>query len=277
MKSFREQLQSVMQKRDKEIDPQKFKEATTPAAQTLITYIRQWNFGSRDIALGRLLECDRWTDKGTLELECGHKGKPYPLKLPLSLAYERYMYGDQTYQFFPSYRFVAGIKNIPDNLTDDWAAELKGMFFDMGRLTVDDVKLISLGKWVKSLGSNNPHAIAGWNRNVTEWQDAQKAIDNYCLGRKDWENLRSANLQDPLHKQEMSKVLSDILTNADAIVEPAFKALKEQEKRDRIRQEATFARNNVKDLKAFFQKYNIASSILDVIVNLISNTELTFS
>lgn len=260
-KSFREQMEVVINERhssdDAKYKKQKLDKATTPAAETLITYIRQWNFGSRNIALGRLLECDRWTNEGTLTLERNHKGKPYPVKLPLSFAYERYMYGDQKRQYFPMYSFVRGVNNIPANLTDDWAAELKGMFFDLCRVPLNDVKLIALGKWVKSLGANNPHAIAGWERNVTEWQDAIKAINAYVKDRDGWQHLDSTNLQKPESKREMSKVLDDILANADAVKEPAFKALKEQSRRDRIRQDATHARNSIKELKGFFQKYGV--------------------
>ena len=108
---------------------------------------------------------------------------------------------------------------------------------------------------MKSLGSTNPHAIAQWEREVSEFKAVQEAINAFVVTRKGWEYLTTDNLQDFKHKVEMSKVLTDILANADAVVEPAFKAIKEQFRRDKIRQDATYARNSIKELKGFFQKY----------------------
>lgn len=252
----------------------KLKEATTPAAETLITYIRQWNFGSCNIALGRLLECDRWQKDGTLALERDFKGKPYPCKLPLSFAYERYMYGDQRRQYYPN-SLASRIKLIPANITPDWAEHLQGMFFDMQRVSLKEFKLIALGKWVKSYGGSNPHAIAGWDRYVSEWKETQAAIDAFVVGKgKGWGHLTTENLQKPAGKVEMSKVLCDILANADAVVEPAFKALQEQARRDRIRQDATMARNDIKGLKGFCQKYGVAlPPELEALGKLINDTE----
>jgi hypothetical protein len=256
MKSFRDQIIAVMKQRNTgEVRTKDVDECSTSAAQTLMTYIRQWNFASRNTALGRLLECDRWTKEGTLSLETNWKtGKPYPCKLSLDIGYQRYRYGDQTAQWFPNMA-ANRIKLIPDNVTEDWAAELKEMFADINRMPLNDFKLISLGKAVKSIGGSNPHAIAQWEREVSEFKAVQAAIDAFVVTRKGWEYLTTANMQNPKHGQEMSKVLCDILAKADAAKEPAFKALKEQHRRDNIRRDATYARNNVKELKGFFQKY----------------------
>jgi hypothetical protein len=125
-------------------------------------------------------------------------------------------------------------------------------------VTLQDFKLIALGKWIKSYSSSNPHAIAGWDRDVSEWKSTQAAINAFAAARgKGWEHLNSDHVQAPIHKKEMSDVLSDILAGADAIKEPAFKAIKEQARRDRIRQDATYARNSIKELKGFFQKYGV--------------------
>ncbi len=280
MKSFQEQLWPVIQERHRSDDEasqkRHLKEASTPAAETLMTYIRQWNSGSYNIALGRLLECDRWQKDGTLALECDHKGKPYPVKLPLSFAYERYMYGDQQKQYYPN-SLAYHIKDIPANITPDWAEHVQSLFYDIQKVPLREFKLIALGKWVKCYGASNPHSIAGWDRDISEWKDTQAQIDAFVRGKgKGWEHLTTEHLQRPSAKVEMSKVLCDILANADAIVEPAFKALKEQARRDRIRQEATYARNNVKELKGFFQKYGLGVSAFNALTDLgkvINDTE----
>lgn len=256
----------------------KLDEATTPAAETLITYIRQWpdQYKSRNQALGRLLECDRWNDKGELVLECDFKGRPYPMELPLDMAYEAYQFGDQRQTFFPMYSFPDGVKRIPENVTEDWADEIKGLFHDINKLTLSAVKIISLGKQVKCYGVNNPHAFAHWDRIVSEWKDAQAAIDAFAATRKGWEYLTIANIQNPKHSEEMSKVITELLAKADEIVEPSVKAIREQDRKMYIGQDATVARNDVKTLRAFFKKYGAvesASEVLETLSNKINNVE----
>ncbi len=280
-KTFREQMKAVIAERhssdDAESQKRHLDEATTPAAETLITYIRQWNYGSRNIALGRLLETNRWTDKGTLALEADHRGKQYPVKLPMSFAYERYMYGDQQRQYYPN-SLAGHIKDIPANVMQDWAEEIQGLFYDINKVSLKEFKLIALGKWVKSYGASNPHAIAGWDRDVSEWKETQAAINAFVVTKgKGWAHLTTENLQKPAAKVEMSKVLTDILANADAIVEPAFAAIRKQFRRDRIREDATHARNDIKGLKGFFQKYGVSidrfSHILTLLGGIVDDTE----
>jgi hypothetical protein len=150
--------------------------------------------------------------------------------------------------------------------------EIKGLFNDIQRVSMKEFKLIALGKWVKSYGVSNPHAIAGWDRDVSEWEAVQKDINAFVSTKGDgWAYLTTTHLQEPLSKKEMSDVLEDILANADAIKEPAFKAIKEQYRRERIREDATHARNRIKDVKAFFQKYGVeipnALTLLGGIIN----------
>jgi hypothetical protein len=222
------------------------------------------------------LECRRWNDKGEIVLETDFKGKQYPIRAPLSLAYESYQYGDQRKQFFPSYSFASAVANIPANITKDWEEEIKGLFCDMGKMPLSAVKSICLGKWIKMLGVNNPHAYAGWEREVSDWQAAQKAIDAFVVARKGWEYLVSTNLQDPKHKREMSNVLEDILAKADAVVAPSMDAIREQDRRLNIRRDATSARNDVTSLKTFFSKYGQPPvTAMTVISNLIDGVEKT--
>lgn len=275
MKSFREQLAVVMKERDKMVSQRDINECSTPAAQTLITYIRQWEFGSRNIALTQLLECDRWSKDGTLVMEKDFKGKAYPFRMSLMQGYEAYRYGDQREQFWPSYSFVRGIKNIPNNLTEDWAKELQGLFFDMGRLSIKAIKLICLGKCVKSYGVGNPYCYATWQREVGEWEEAQKAVDEFVTAKgRGWTHLTSKHLQDPNSHKGFAEEITKILANADAIVEPSIKAIQEADKKMYIRQDATRARNDVKTIKGFFQKYGQPTcEALNVVGEAINLTE----
>jgi hypothetical protein len=203
------------------------------------------------------MECrDRWADDGRLVLERDFKGKDYPNRLPLELAYDWYRYGDQRKQFWPMYNFPDGVKRIPDNVTPDWVKQIQGLFFDMGRTPLSAVKIVCLGQEVKSLGVHNAHTFAAYDRMVNEWIAAQKAIDEFCANREGWKHLTSANLQNPEHGKEMSKVLDDILAKADEMVGPSYNAIREQDRRMYARQDATYARNNVKSLGGFFEKYS---------------------
>lgn len=259
-KSFKDQLRPILEERFKnspiegEVDRQ-LELATTPSAETLITYIRQWKFQSGQIALGRLLECDRWNKKGELVLEKNFKGKPYPFQLPLAIAWDWYMYGYQGSLYIPNYSFPNCLKRIPDNMTDDWANEIKDLFGEITRTPIGDVKLIILGQCVKSYKATNPHCITWWNRQVEEFIAAQKAVDEFVKNRKGWEHLTVENSQNPKHKLEMSKVLTDILVKADELVEPAIARIKESDRKLYARQDATYARNNIKTLRGFFKKY----------------------
>jgi hypothetical protein len=259
MKSFRKQMTKVISERYRSDGAESQKhyldEATTHSAETLITYIRQWPTPSRNQVLARLMECRRWNDKGQIVLECDFKGKPYPCKLPLKLAYEAYQFGDQRNQVWPMYNFPEAIKHIPANVTEDWLEEIKHLFYDINKLSVKAAKLINLGQQIKLLGLNNPYTFAGWNRQIEEFIGAQKAIDEYVAGKKDLEYLSTKNLQNPKHGQEMSKILEDILAKADETVEPSFKCIREQDRRLHVRQDATYARNNVKSVAGFFKKY----------------------
>lgn len=260
MKTFQQQLLPILTDRFRghEGDIKRhLDEASTPAAQTLITYIRQWEFGSRNIALGRLIECERWNDKGELVLERDFKGKSYTTKnVPLAMAWERYVYGDQRQQYIPMYSFASSMKRIPKHIEESWAEEIKGLFYDVNHMSVTAFKIISLGKCVKALGVGNPHTFAQWSREVREFKDAQKAIDDFVVTREDWKHLTTESLQNPKHREEMSKVLEDILAKADSAVEPSMKAIREQDRRLYIRQDATHARNDVKSLGKFFKKYS---------------------
>ncbi len=257
---FQKQLLPILEKRfrDNESEVNRhLKEASTPAAQTLITVIRQWEFASRNIALARLLSCDQWTDKGTMVLERDCKGKPYPLKVPLAMAWDWYVYGDLHEQVVPDYGFAGRIKNIPANVTKDWAEQIKELFHDINRMSLATFKTIILGKCVKSYGVSNPHAFTWWDRQVSEFKDAQKAIDAFVVTRKGWEYLTTENLQNPKHAEEISKVLTDILARADELVEPSQKAIEKRDRELYIRQDATRARNDIKTLTSFFKKYGI--------------------
>jgi hypothetical protein len=263
---------------DEEHIQEKLNDSTTPAAETLITYIRQWPMPSRNQALARLLEVDRWNDKGQLMLEVDFKGKTYPPKAPLMLAWESYMYGDQSKQFFPMYSFPNAVKRIPENVTEDWAAEIKELFYDMSRVSFKAVRMIALGKMVKQYGISNPHTYVTWQRMVQEWEDAQKAVDAFVVTRKGWEHLTSVNIQNPKHSAKMSKVFEDILAKADEIIEPSHKAIKEQDRRLYIRQDATGARNHVKSLGKFLKKYGASNEValhhLNDIINILEGETL---
>ena len=277
-KTFREQLEVIFRERyrseGEERIQKRLTEVDNPAARTLITYIQQWPMPSRNQALGRLLEVQRWNDSGELVLEVDFKGKTYPPKAPLELAYESYQYGDQRKQYFPMYSFPSALKCIPDNVTEHWEKEIKGMFHDMSFMSLKAIKIIALGKWVKMLGIGNPHTYAGWQRQVSEWEEAQKAIDAFVVNRKGWEYLTSENIQKPIHREEMSKVLEEILFKADEVVEPSFAAIKEQDRRLYIGQDATHARNNVKSLMKFFKKYGEKEDNIFIIIGeLIDQTE----
>lgn len=277
-KSFRELLVPVIEERyrnDVESQKRHLKEASTKAAETLITSIRQWpgQYSSRNQALGRFLESDRWNKDGDIVLEKDIKGRPYPLRLPLSLAYEVYIYGDQRKQYYPSFSFPSGLKRIPSNLAEDWVEEIQGLFNDINRMPLKAFKLICLGKWVKSYGTNNPYAIVNWERECNDFEKAQKAIDEFVANRDGWTHLTVDNLQNPKHNVELSKVLTDILANADAIVEPAGKAIREQDRQMNIRQDATQARNSVKRIKEFFISYGTRVDCLDLVDSNINQTE----
>lgn len=257
-KTFEQQLLPILKERfrnDESDVKRHLKEASTPAAQTLIKYMRQWEYKSRNIALSRLIECRRWNDKGEFVLERDFKGKEYPTKVPLWMAWEWYVYGDQRQEVMPSFTFDY-VKQLPDNMTEDWQEEVKGLFRDINRRPLSEFKLIAIGKAVKSLGANNPYAVAQWERNVNDFKKAQEAINAYVKDRKGWDYLTTENLQNPKHSKEMSKVLGDILAKADEIKEPAYKAIREQDRKMHIRQDATGARNDIKTLKGFFQKYS---------------------
>jgi len=260
-KSFREQMAAVIEKRYKNDSADSKKrylaEATTPAAETLIINIRQWPslYSSRNQALGHLIESHRWNDKGELVLERNFKGRAYPMELPLHMAYERYRFGDLRHTYFPSFSFSGALKVIPSQIAKDWEAEVKELFQDINGISISAVKIIALGKAVKSLGVGNPYTYVEMDRHVTDWKNAQTAIDAFAMNRKGWEYLTVASLQDPKPKQEMSKVLEDILAKADEVVEPSFKAIREQNRRLYIRQDATGARNHIKSLTGFFKKY----------------------
>lgn len=282
-KTFREQMLAVIQDRYKEPDQVKryLAEVNNPAAETLITYIRQWPslHKSRNQALTRLLECDRWNDKGELVLERNHKGKVYPNRLPLDIAYDWYRYGDQTKQVFPMYSFPKAVDRIPKKIQKDWEAEIKELFADINTMSVNAFKLVALGTWVKRYGLTNPHAMAGWDRNVSEFQDAQKAIDAFVVTRKGWEHYRTENMQNPSHKEGLSKVLQDILVKAGEAVEPAIKAITEQDRRMNIRQDAHRAKSQVKSLSKFFASYKQpvpnALELLEGIISDVENQTLT--
>lgn len=262
-KTFQEQLLPILEERFRNSASEvkrHLKEASTPAAQTLIKYIRQWEFKSRNVALARLIECDRWNDKGELVLERNFKGKEYSCKMPLAMAWECYVYGDQRTQVVPMYSFANHVKKIPANITKDWAEEVKGLFNDINRMTVGAFKIIDLGKCVKSYGVGNPYTFSEWDRHVSDFKEAQVAIDIFVVPRKGWEYLTTSNLQNPEHGEAMSKILEDILAKADEMVEPSVKAIREQDRKMYIRQDATHARNNVKKLRAFFKKYGPADS-----------------
>lgn len=278
-KSFREQMIVVLNERYPDPSGEEMKrylaESTTPTAETLITYIRQWpeQQSSRNQALGRLLECDRWNDRGELTLEANHKGKPYPARLPLAMAYEWYQFGDQRRQFFPAYNFPSALKRIPANATEDWVEEIKGLFNDINRASVSAIKIISLGRCVKMLGVGNPHAYAQWNRQISEWTDAQNAINEFVIAREGWKHLTTENLQNPKHKAAMSTILEDILAKADEIVEPSVNAILEQDRRLSIRQDATGARNKVKGLQGFFKSYGHEITSLEFLSGMINDVE----
>jgi hypothetical protein len=206
-------------------------------------------------------------------LERDFKGKDYPFELPLEEAWERYCYGDQQQQYFPN-SLASRIKAIPENVTEDWAKEIKDLFNDMGKMPFAAVKIIALGKNAKTYGVGNPHGFANWDRMLSEWKETIEEIDKFVVTRKGWEHLTSENLQNPKHREGMSKVLSDILANADAIVEPSFKAIREQSRRDRIREDATHARNEIKELKGFFQKYATpVPNALELVGKIINDVE----
>jgi len=288
-KTFREQMAIVIAERyrnDTQMAKRYLKEATTHAAETLITYIRQWpeQHKSRNQALGRLLERQRWNDQGELVLDTNHRGRAYPAKLPLAMAYEWYQFGDQNKQFYPMYSFADGVNSIPANAKKDWMEEIQGLFMDINRMSLGAFKAICLGKWVKSYGTSNPHTFSNWEREVSEFTKAQEAINRFVATRNGWEYISTENMQNPTHKAEMSKVIMDILAKADEAVEPAVKAIREQDRQMYIRQDATRARNNVKYLRDFFKKYAqpnpnalelVAGIINDVEAQTLENKELT--
>lgn len=259
-KSFEDQLLPILKARFRDNDDEvkrHLKEASTPAAQTLIQYIRQWEFGSRNIALERLIDCNRWNDKGELVLERDFKGKPYPPKVPLAMAWDWYVYGDQREQVIPGYSFAGNVKKIPDNITNDWQVEVKGLFIDINRMPLNTFKIVALGSCVRQFGAQNPYTFTYWDRQSSEFKAAQEAINAFVVTRKDegWKHLTTTNLQDPKSGKEMSKIISDILARADELVEPSIKAISEANKKMYARQDATRARNDIKTLKGFFKKY----------------------
>ncbi len=272
MKTFREQIAKILLERNNEIADDKLNEATTQAAETLMTYIQQWNAESRNHALCNMLERRQWQD-GKLILDCNFNGKQYPKELPLKIAYERYQYGYQRHQVFPTFSFPDAVKRIPDNLKEDWAEEIKGLFSDINRHSISEIKIISLGKNVKSLGIGNPHTYVHWESQVSYYEQAQNAINSFVENREGWQYLTTANLQDKTRSKEVSKVIEDILASADAAIKPSCEAVKEQDRRLRIRQDATRARNNVIYLQEFFAKYDESSDCLNAVSDHINETE----
>lgn len=69
MKTFREQIAEILLKKYNEIDESKLNESSTQAAETLMTYIRQWNAESRNHALCNMFERRQWKDG---RLGCGN-------------------------------------------------------------------------------------------------------------------------------------------------------------------------------------------------------------
>lgn len=260
-KTFRDQIETILLERatgfPKKVSKRDLDESTTPAAQSLITYIRQWPtlYSCRNDALLHLLESRDWDKNGGMLPGKDYKGKPYPLRLSLELGFERYRYGDQKKSAFPSFSFPSCLKSIPAKIEPSWEVEIQDLFRDINKAPLSAVKIIALGRCVKSLGIGNPHTYAQWDRWVSEWKDAQVAIDAFVVNRKGWENLTTKHLQDPKPRAGFAKELEDILARADAVVEPSFTAIREQDRRLHIRQDATGARNDIKGLKGFFKKY----------------------
>lgn len=275
MKSFREQIAFIMNnyagggKFASEID-----ECATPAAQTLMGHIRRWPLPTGPQAVAAFLTRKNWDKNGNLVDDTDHKGKPYPFRVPLAIAYESYKYGYQKKPYFPSWDFPSAVKSIPENVSPDWAEEIKDLFSSINRMSVHDFKIIALGKQVHGYGSTNPHTFSSWERMTDEFIAAQKAINEFVLTRKGWIHLTTDNLQNPKHKIEMSKVLGDILAKADENVEPARKAIAEQDRRLEIRQDATRARNDVKRILEFFQSYEIDNKdLIDSLKSAITSAE----
>lgn len=277
MKDFQKQLLPILEDRFRGNSSEvkrHLKEASTPAAQTLITYIRQWGFQSRNIALGRLLETDRWNDDGELVLERNFKGKAYPMRIPLAMAWDWFVYGDQKTEFIPNYSFADSVKKIPANAKETWLEQIQKLFYDINHRSIEEFKIIVFGRTVKSYSLGNPYTYIWYNTQVKEFIAAQTAINEFVMGRKGWEYIQTENLQNPNHKTEMSKVLQDILAKADERVEPAQKQWNESERKMYIRQEATQARNDIKTLTSFFKKYGVTEpSALKMLANIINDVE----
>lgn len=276
-KTFREQLAVVISKRyPRENIDRYLDESSTPAAETVINYIRQWpsQYSSKNKAVCRLIECQRLNDKGEFVLEKNFKGHPYPFDQSLKFAWNAFWFGDLQLNVWPMYNFASSIKHIPDNIPADVAELIKDLFLHINKTPLKEAKLIRLGKDVAQYGANNPHTIVNWERVMSEFEKAQKAIDEFVVNRQGWEYLTTENLQNPKHAEEMSKVLCDILAKADEAIEPAFKACADRDRYHHVRQDATRARNYVKHLAEFFQTYEqMDVSSLESIKELIDASE----
>jgi len=260
-KTFREQVQEAWLSEHNEITPECLDEMTTPAAEACIKKIRQWpgQYPSANSVVQFLLEHNRWDGNVLKDDDCNdidyRTKKPYPYRLPLAMACDRFMYGDQRRFPHPYFAFADKIKFIPDSVTDDWKKLIRSLFWDYTRRTEVEVKILCLGLCVVSSSFSNPHAIARYETMVGEWKDIRTAIDAYCEGREGWNHLTTKSQHEPKRKSEFSNFLEGILMEADRRVAPSYAALKNQERRLKIGNETSRAINNLQEVEGFFQEY----------------------
>lgn len=181
-----------------------------------------------------------WNDKGEIINVCNGITKDEKPKISNEYAEEIYELGDVSHycHFSEHYDKGSTLWLIPDNVTKEWRDVIQYFCERVNRIDYKSYKLQTLAYCIRHYRINNPHCYEWFDRSMKDFDVLRKHTDALCE-KYGWKWLTVKELHDPKRKKAASKSLSkmirEILNNADRRVPGALQSIQKKEAAEFVR------------------------------------------
>jgi hypothetical protein len=181
-----------------------------------------------------------WNEKGELINAYDRIEKNEKPKISDEYADSLYKLGDVFHycHFSDHYDKGSPLWLVPDNVTKEWLDVVQYFCERVNRIDYKSYKLQTLAYCVRYYNIDNPHCYEWFDRSMKNFDELRKQTDALCKKYK-WFWATTKQQHDPKRKKaaakSLSKMVREILDNADGIVPGAKQALRKQDASEFVR------------------------------------------
>jgi hypothetical protein len=213
-----------------------------PIATDMIEQIRRYPdmYRSKESVLKNMFlqGCYAWKDGVLINEDRSKPDKKYSVGLEYAKRIYIFGYQNHTPNFANYSTTYSPLFNIPKDIAPEWLKVVEQFVYFINALEEKEYKLYIFNYYTKHYGLNNPNTYTLYSSSIKDFQELRKKTDQIAKDNGwDWMTLDS--LHNPVkvkeHALEMSKMLNEILDEAEGFVDGAKKALQKRDAKDYIR------------------------------------------